>query len=130
MIEKNNDIISLKNIFNEYKENYNPIINEYTKIYTFIVEGKVVAFLIFTILYDKCEIIDLFVKKDYRNKKIAQKLIKEIQKDYSIENMTLEVSENNIPAINLYEKLGFIKVATRKKYYNDSDGILMLKEIR
>ena len=130
MIEKEISLNKLKNIFNEYKENYNPIINEYTKIYTYTVDKNVVAFLIFTIMYDKCEIIDIFVKSDYRNKKIAQMLINELSSDYNLDNITLEVSESNIPAINLYEKLGFKKVATRKNYYKDSNGILMLKEIR
>ena len=130
MIEKNIDISKLKNIFKEYKENYNPIMNEYTKIYTYIIDNKKVAFLIFTLMYEKCEIIDIYVKKEYRNKKIAQNLINEIIKDYNLENITLEVNKNNIPAINLYEKLNFKKVAIRKNYYKDSDGILMLKEIR
>ena len=130
MIEKEINLNKLKNIFNEYKENYNPIINEYTEIYTYTVDKKVVAFLIFTIMYDKCEIIDIFVKSDYRNKKIAQMLINELSSDYNLDNITLEVSESNIPAINLYEKLGFKKVATRKNYYKYSNGILMIKEIR
>ena len=130
MIEKNNEINDLKNIFSEYKENYNPIINEYTKIYTYTVDNKIVAFLIFMIMYEKCEIIDIFVSKEYRNNQIAQLLINEIIKDYNIDNITLEVSNKNIPAINLYKKLGFKEVAKRKNYYEDSDGILMLKEIR
>lgn len=130
MIEKNNDIKDLNKIFNEYKENYNPIINEFTKIYTYIIDNNVVAFLIFTIMYDKCEIIDVFVKEEYRNNGIAGKLISEIINDYSVDNITLEVSENNYKAINLYNKLGFKKVASRKNYYKDSDGLLMLKEIR
>ena len=130
MIKKDNEIIDLKNIFSEYKENYNPIINEYTKIYTYTVDNKIVAFLIFMIMYEKCEIIDVFVSKEYRNNQIAQLLINEIIKDYNIENITLEVSNKNIPAINLYKKLGFKEVANRKNYYEDSDGILMLKEIR
>ena len=36
----------------------------------------------------------------------------------------------NKSAINLYEKLGFKKITVRKNYYKDSDGILMLKEVR
>ena len=93
-------------------------------------DNDIKAFLIFSVMYEKCEIIDIFVNKDYRNKKIAQNLINEIINDYTLENITLEVSNKNIPAINLYEKLGFKKVAVRKDYYKDSDGILMLKEIR
>lgn len=130
MIEKNVSVKELKNIFSKYKENYNPIINEFTYIYTFNIDNKSVAFLIFTLMYGKCEIIDIFVDENYRRIGIAQKLINEIFNDYNIENITLEVSCKNKSAISLYEKLGFKKVAIRKNYYKNSDGILMLKEVR
>lgn len=130
MIIKKNDINLLKNIFNEYKDNYYPNISDFTKIYTYTVENKIVGFLVFDIIYEKCEIIDIYVIKDYRRQNIAYKLISEVEKDFNIENITLEVSSNNISAINLYKKLNFKEVAIRKNYYNDSDAILMLKEIR
>ena len=130
MIIKNNDINLLKNIFNEYKDNYYPNISDFTKIYTYTVENEIVGFLVFDIIYEKCEIIDIYVSKDYRGQNIAYELISEIEKDFNIENITLEVSSNNISAINLYKKLNFKEVAIRKNYYNDSDAILMLKEIR
>ena len=130
MIIKNNDINSLKEIFEEYKKNYYPIISDFTKIYTYTVNNKIVGFLVFDIIYEKCEIIDIYVDKNYRRKNIAFELISEIQKDFDIENITLEVSINNINAINLYKKLGFKKVSIRKNYYKDQDAILMLKEIR
>ena len=44
-------------------------------------------------------------------------------------NITLEVRSDNKKAIHIYEKYGFKKVTTRKKYYNDTDGILMEKEL-
>ena len=130
MIEKNIDINKLKKIFNDYRKNYDPIINDFTKIYVFTIDNNIVAFLIFTIMYNKCEIVDIFVEEKYRNRGIAQNLIKEIIKDFDVENITLEVSENNISAIKLYEKLDFKKVAIRKNYYKDNDGFLMLKEVR
>ena len=130
MIIKNIDINLLSDIFKEYKDKYNPIINEFTKIYAYKIDNKIVSFLIFNIMYDKCEIIDIFVSNSYRRKYIAQSLINEISKDYTIDNITLEVSEKNLGAIKLYEKVGFKKVAIRKNYYKDSDGLLMLKEIR
>ena len=130
MIEKNIDINKLKKIFNDYRKNYDPIINDFTKIYVFTIDNNIVAFLIFTIMYNKCEIVYIFVEEKYRNRGIAQNLIKEIIKDFDVENITLEVSENNISAIKLYEKLDFKKVAIRKNYYKDNDGFLMLKEVR
>ena len=130
MIIKNIELEKLEKIFNLYKQNYKPIITDYTKIYAYVLDDIVVAFLIFNVMYEKCEIIDIFVIEEYRRKQIAQNLINEITRDYDIENITLEVSQNNINAINLYNKLGFKNVATRKNYYNDGDGFLMLKEIR
>lgn len=130
MILKNNDINSLKEIFEEYKNNYYPVISDFTKIYTYDVGNKIVGFLVFDIMYEKCEVVDIYVSEDYRRRNIAYELINEIEKDFNIENITLEVSTDNIKAINLYKKLGFREVSIRKKYYKDSDAILMLKEIR
>lgn len=130
MILKNNDINSLKEIFEEYKNNYDPVISDFTKIYIYDVDNKIVGFLVFDIIYEKCEIIDIYVSEDYRKRNIAYELINEIEKDFNIENITLEVSTDNIKAINLYKKLGFREVSIRKNYYKDSNAILMLKEIR
>ena len=44
-------------------------------------------------------------------------------------NITLEVSIKNTEAYNLYLKNGFIEVATREKYYNGVDALLMLKKL-
>ena len=43
------------------------------------------------------------------------------------ERMTLEVRPSNMPALRLYEGLGFAAIGVRKKYYqdNDEDAILM-----
>ena len=130
MIEKNIQIEDLKDIFNEYKNLYNPIISDFTKIYVYTLSNKVTGFVVFDVIYDRCDIVDIFVIEKYRRKHIAQNLLNEIIKDYKINNMTLEVSKNNISAIKFYETMGFKKVAIRKNYYKDSDGLLMLKEIR
>ena len=53
------------------------------------------------------------------------KYLIDFARNNNIYNITLEVDENNINAIKLYEKCGFIKKAIRKNYYNNSDGILM-----
>ena len=119
MINKNVDISSLKDIFNEYQENYSFVDSDFLKIYSYVTNDKVVAFLLFNVIYEKCDIVDIFVLKEYRNKGIASKLINEIINDYTVDNITLEVSMLNKNAINLYEKLGFKKIAVRKNNYKD-----------
>ena len=45
-------------------------------------------------------------------------------------NITLEVKNDNTPAIKLYKRYGFKEVATRKGYYQGTDGILMERKNR
>ncbi len=130
MILKNNNIENIIKILKEYKDNYIPIINEYTKIYTYNLDKKIVAFIIFNIIYDRCEIIDIYTNSEYRRNNIAFSLINEIEKDYNIVNITLEVNINNSNAINLYKKAGFKTASIRKGYYNGIDALLMIKEVR
>ena len=130
MRQKKKNLQTIKDILNEYKYNYIPIISEYTKIYTYILDNKVVGFIIFDIIYDRCEIIDIYTNKEYRRNNIAFLLINEIEKDYDIINITLEVNINNISAISLYEKSGFKVASIRKCYYNGEDAYLMIKEVR
>lgn len=87
------------------------------------------GFIIFTLLYENVEIELLFVDNQYRNKNIGTSLIKYIFDNYKNKNVLLEVSLNNIPALSLYKKMGFIEVGKRQKYYNGVDAILMKKVI-
>lgn len=129
MIIKNIDINYIKELSTLYKDNYNPNITDFTHIYAYE-DGKIISFIVFDIIYDRCEIIDIFTVHNCRNKGIASKLINEIIKDFDIDNITLEVRIDNLNAISLYEKLGFIRASIRKGYYNGTDGILMIKEVR
>lgn len=46
-----------------------------------------------------------------------------------IKHINLEVSSNNITAINLYKNFDFQKVGLRKNYYGKYDGILFTKNV-
>ena len=50
MINKNVDISSLKDIFNEYQENYSFVDSDFLKIYSYVTNDKVVAFLLFNVM--------------------------------------------------------------------------------
>ena len=68
------------------------------------------------------------IKKSYRGKHLSSILMKYLI-TYCVENnikkIHLEVSSKNKIAINLYTKFGFTQVGLRKKYYKNSDAILM-----
>ena len=65
---------------------------------------------------------------EYRKQGIAQALIKSALEN-EMEFLTLEVRKSNIPAINLYKKLGFTEVGIRPKFYREptEDAILMTR---
>jgi len=90
------------------------------------VENNIIAFLDYSIMYEKIEINYIYVKEEYRRLKIASKLLEYlINNNQDKENITLEVDVNNFNAINLYKKFNFKQVAIRKNYYNKTDAYLM-----
>ena len=104
--------------------------NPYLKIITYVEKDKIIGFLLYSLIYDRIEIEQFEVITKERGKGIGDKLLKyliEKYKDSDIKNITLEVKEDNIIAINLYEKYGFKKIATREKYYDGINGLLMEK---
>lgn len=132
-----NLIRQIQKLFSETYKQKNELKNEfvnnpYTKIYMYIENNNILGIIHINDIYDRYEINNIFVLKEHRQKKIATKLLEEvikIGKKNKIVNITLEVKNNNIPAINLYKKYCFIAKATRKGYYNGVDGILMEKEM-
>ena len=107
-------------------------INPFLRRIEYIIDDKSVAFLEYSLIYDRVEIDNLRVIDEYQNQKIATKLMAYLVSlaiDLKVINITLEVRVSNNKAINLYKKFGFHEVALRKYYYGDEDGILMEKNI-
>ena len=76
-----------------------------------------------------CQITNIVVKKSHRKQGIGSKLLEkliEIAKETEFDILGLEVNENNVAAIKLYEKYGFEAVGIRKKYYNFTDNAVLM----
>ena len=76
-------------------------------------------------LVDNIDLLSIFVDKNYRYQHIGTDLINYLQENSNNKTITLEVSNKNENAILLYKKCGFKEVGIRKKYYIDSDAIVM-----
>lgn len=113
----NNSFLNKEEILNELNN------NPFAKVLIYIENNNIIGYLYYSDIYDRIEINQIETLKDYRNKGIASKLLEKLLK--LKKDITLEVNENNIPAINFYEKYNFKKVAIRKNYYQNQDGILM-----
>ena len=116
---KETNFESLKN-FN-IKETTNP----FTKYIAYF-DKEILGYIEYNDIYETIDIVNVFVKENKRGKGIGEKLLTFlIKENKDKKNITLEVSKENNPALNLYKKVGFEIVGTRKGYYKGIDGYLM-----
>lgn len=97
-------------------------------------ENKIVGVAGLNILVDHADITIVLTKKEKQNLGIATLLLKDIIekcKKIALDSIFLEVRKSNIPAIKLYEKLGFKKISERKNYYIQSseDALIYILKI-
>lgn len=90
--------------------------------------GKVVGFIICTAIKNNVEILLIYVDEDYRGRKIGENLLRSIEEN--AEEIFLEVSKENTIAFHLYQKCGYDIIATREKYYNGIDALVMKKVLK
>ena len=79
------------------------------------------------------DMMNIAVHPEYRRRGVAEKLILALVeglKGMESHCLTLEVRASNVPAIALYEKLGFAQVGLRKNYYRNpkEDALILRKE--
>ena len=99
--------------------------NDIYSQYVYVIDDKIVGYILITIIDYLVEIHLLYVDNLFRNQKIGTKLIDYIINKYSSHRFLLEVAINNYIAIKLYENMNFKKINIRKKYYNDIDAYVM-----
>lgn len=96
-----------------------------------VVNGSTVAgFIMISIALDEAEILTLAIHPEQRRKGYAKALINDCFEEYlgaqttppRITKMFLDVIETNIPAITLYQSLGFSIISKRPHYYSVSEG--------
>lgn len=94
--------------------------------------SNIVGFAGIKLVIPDCDIMNIVVKKDFRNQGLGSLLLKNLinlAKSLGVRNIFLEVDEKNAPAISLYNKYGFKTISKRKNYYKENDAIIMNKEI-
>ena len=94
--------------------------------------GKVAGYMGMHIVLDECYIANVAVSPDFRRQGIADLLLDSAEKTAREKNcsfISLEVRVSNTPAINLYEKHGYISMGERKNFYSDptENALIMTK---
>ena len=103
--------------------------NEKFKFIKLVLEKQIIGFLQFSFNKSDCDIISIGVTQKFQ-KMGHGKLLVEYLKSLNLKNVFVEVSTNNINAINFYHRLNFSKIGLRKNYYKKhrSDALLLKLE--
>lgn len=91
-------------------------------------DDKIIGFAGIKIIVDTADIMNIVVKKSWRNQGVGNLLLNNLVylcKKLNLSSLSLEVNEDNQSAIHLYEKFGFKRIGLRKNYYKNNDGIVM-----
>ena len=103
------------------------IAKDSSSILVYVDDNIVQGFIEIDILPDFIDIINIVVDPSNRKKGIGTQLINYISTNYLNKPINLEVSKENLVAINFYNKLGFKEIGIRKNYYEGIDAIRMVK---
>lgn len=123
---------------NEYDDFWNEKIlkdefyNENSEYFVICEDEIVCGFAGLWFNIDEAHIMNIAVRKDFRKNGIGFELLNFLIDEAKSKGkmcITLEVRDNNIPAIKLYKKFNFDILGRRKKYYNNvNDAIIMTKK--
>lgn len=106
-------------------EIHNPMSN----FYVLELDDEIIGYIDFWILEKESHIANIAIHPDYRGRHYSKKLLDlvlYISKEEKVETISLEVNEENLPAISLYKSYGFEMVGRRPKYYSNKDDALIL----
>lgn len=106
--------------------------NPFARILLYEDDNCVKGYLLYSIMYERMEVEQLYVHPNYRRRGIASALLDHLIKtahQNQIQNISLEVRQSNNAAIALYQKFLFIQVGVRSHYYQGEDAILMVKNL-
>ncbi len=92
--------------------------------------GRLIGYAGFWLIAEEAHLTSIAIHPSFKRRGGGYLLIKSLLKlayDAGARSATLEVRESNQPAIELYTKLNFQRVAIRKQYYADTqeDAIIM-----
>lgn len=98
------------------------------------INGVVAGYIGSEAVLDSADMMNVAVAPDYRRQGIAEALVNSLSDALRAKNirfLMLEVRVSNMPAIVLYEKLGFTVAGRRPRYYSNprEDAYVMRKEL-
>jgi ribosomal-protein-alanine N-acetyltransferase len=100
-------------------------------------DGRVVGFIIGRLQVEEevlvGHVLTLDVLPALRGRGIGRRLLQEIESIFVQKNASesyLEAREDNVAALRLYERMGYVKIGKLRNYYGDAHGIYLKKVLR
>jgi len=96
--------------------------------------GRVVGFCNYWLVKDEVHLLAIATHPDRRRAGVGRRLMDhllDVARARASVLVTLEVRRSNVPAIALYERLGFVAVGLRRAYYAEDaeDALVMTLDI-
>ena len=108
-------------------------LEHYQPLVACLTNNKLIAYAIFSSLYEEANLLKIAVDKPYQQQGYASQLIQQglfwAQKKQA-RYCLLEVAVTNISAISFYTKVGFKTIDIRKKYYKTANQRVDAKVMR
>lgn len=86
---------------------------------------KIIGFALFRAVGDECELLTIVVDPRWRGKGIGAALLAAAVDDFRrspVKRFFLEVEQENVAAIRLYQRFGFSRIGRREGYYALPNG--------
>ena len=98
------------------------------------IEGAIAGYVGSEAVLDSADMMNIAVAPEFRRQGVGAALVNGLVsrlQSKSVSFLLLEVRVSNVPAITLYERLGFEQVGRRPRYYRNprEDALIMRKEL-
>lgn len=106
--------------------------NPFSHYFVYEKEKVVIGYIGFRIIDDQAEMMNFVIDPDYQNEGLGSELLEyslNYLQEKHVRTITLEVRKSNKKAQYVYEKYGFKISHIRKKYYENEDGYVLVKEV-
>lgn len=106
--------------------------NPFSFYYVYEMNKTVIGYIGFRVYDDQAEMMNFVVSLDHQDEGYGTQLLtyclNELEKKH-VKTISLEVRKSNKKAQHVYEKMGFKLSHIRKKYYENEDGFVLVKEV-
>lgn len=98
---------------------------QYTHFFVMRLGNEIIGYCITQVMFDTAEILRIGVSRAYQRQGLAKQILMEVMvflKKMEVDKLLLEVRNDNLSAIGLYQGFDFKQIHVRKNYYDNKDG--------